>query len=280
MNFLILLILISLPVFSSETCQDPTQDMQTIDGIAMPKGPLKGQCVATNEGRPVEEIERSENTLIVKNVSHNSGFVVAKINLDDIQDAIFQLEKFPPEWLAAHTQLRIRFKSESVKLAASEEDLDNGKLISSTKDLIVTNEALGVKGFVYALVPGAMDNYLIATRITTLQEKIRIMIHRDHHTVKQFLLNLTPDEITELLIATIYKAKNEAYSVMYNTLKKNCATDIFKLIDDSLKTSTPQRNISNFYETLSFLPIIAPNILKDSGLLEAPFQDLNDEIKN
>lgn len=267
---LLSILLISSSLFASDKCLDPTQEMRSIPGRAIHKGPLKGQCLATDEGRPIELVEKNNQILVLNQFQHNNEFVTASVDLSDIQDAIFQLEKFPPEWLAAHTQLRIRFKTPSVQL------FKNGKALGSVRDLIITNEALGVKGFVYNLVPGAMNNYVILTRITSLDEKIRTMITRDRHTVKQIKLNLTVPEIKKLIEDTLVKAKEENWDVMYNTLTKNCATDIFMLINQSLEN----RSIPNYYETISFLPIMAPKILKDSGLIDEEMIDLNAEIAN
>ena len=64
---------------------------------------------------PVELIAKTDDTLTLANVMSGGQHGTLVLHPGDLISTIFQLEKFDPKWIAAHTQLRLSFKKDSLK---------------------------------------------------------------------------------------------------------------------------------------------------------------------
>jgi|GEM_PF-3739835 len=83
--------------------------------------------------------EFDEGRLIVANLEHQGAFHLASLNIDSISKIIFQIERFPPEWIAAHTQLRLQFKdNDAVKLF---DQTNPGVVVAELKEIVMSVEA-------------------------------------------------------------------------------------------------------------------------------------------
>lgn len=195
-----LVILTSAEPFAGEPCA-PVNDPFAPSGI-MPSGPHQGTCLKIHEARSYRfiteeefkkatfaaEVSFSTNSTFFANVQHEGAFWLGVMDEDSISDVVFQVERFPPEWIAAHTQLRFNFRpGKGMKLYSQ---TDGGKTTSFLREVILTVEAVGyIGGPEYDLIKGMKGRYGLAKRIVSLRDKYLHMIVNQDHTVNQYRLN-------------------------------------------------------------------------------------------
>lgn len=290
----------------------------------MPRGIYQGQCINSCHQRSLRRLSAAEaaeygiepEAIAVANVSHQNQFWVAKILPNSVAEVIYQLENFPSPIPAAHTQLRFRFSPGSEVLLIPQIPGSPQSPVQ-LKDLIFSVEAVAVVGGNFDLVAGFFDNFAIAYRLVSLESRVQRMIIQDGHKVQQIQLNLTPTQRNQLLLNAITKSHQAGLTQMYNSLSRNCTTEVFRIIDQTIGyhraphseeeifINAPtgeqismlfangilnQQAINQFLADslddtkLEFLqehiPNISPNALQRRGIKGMAIADLNDELKN
>lgn len=242
----------------------------------MPAGPFKNKCLKSNQRRnfyllsPYQGLEMgytdaitNEKDPIIANISHDDRFVVAQIPIRAINRIVFQMERFAPEWIAAHTQLRFDFDT-YIELR----DQKNPKvIIGKTKSLVFSVEAVPmVEGPGYDLVKGTKGFYGLGYRMTSLEQKYQDVVVKEKNTVNQFLLNFSKIEsqqiFKQILHNYFHPTLKGGYHEMYHTLKRNCTNVLFELFDQYL-----MKNRGIFHRATTSIPVISKTTLDLRELL-------------
>ncbi|BAI92486.1 hypothetical protein NIES39_L03290 [Arthrospira platensis NIES-39] len=207
----------------------------------MPQGIHQGKCINSCHQRSLRRLSAAEaaeygiepQAIAVANVSHQNQFWVAQILPNSVAEVIYQLENFPSPIPAAHTQLRFRFSPGSEVLLIPQIPGSHQSPVK-LQDLIFSVEAVAVVGGNFDLVAGFFDNFAIAYRLVSLESRVQRMIIEDGHQVQQIQLNLTPAQKNQLLLNAITKSQQAGLTQMYNTLNRNCTTEVFRIIDQTI----------------------------------------------
>ncbi len=258
-------------------------------------GKFKGECLDTSKIRSYQQLFRDNtpdgdfiryllgDNVVIANVLHQNKFYLAVINPKAISNIYFQVEKFAPEWLAAHTQIRFQFdKRHPVLLLDQKFPLIPEAMV---QDLVLSVEAVFLNdGPKYDLWKGLHGYYGLAHRLVTLEQRYDEAIRDQGHTVNQYLLN--PNK--ELVLGQEKSWKGEFFHVLieemhhpkmdgvYHTLKVNCTNELFKGMDKFFEIKgKPGKGLGATW------PVFAPGALKRRGYIESkkPGVSLNDEFE-
>lgn len=248
----------------------------------MPKGPHAGKCLDVREKLSAHQLNdfeaqayggQAKGRMLVGNFFHEGRFYVASVPIDDIEDVIVQVEHFEPELVAAHTQLRFRFRQD-VKL------LPDGP---SLRDVIVSVEYLAPPNVPYDLFKGLSD-FALVHRILSLQTKFAYMVTKQHHHVDQYRLALYQHEKTAIFEEAIALSDRDGLATMYHTIERSCTTELFRAIDLGLDKnlrwnslsrwakarlvlSTPGRSVKRAIDNR--MPVLTRRGLDSRGLLDS-----------
>lgn len=234
----------STPLQTSEKCKFLGDDYEA--KVLLPSGQHRGECADTTSARSVvwkNEADRlGSDTFSVANVGHEQSFWIAEIPRNGVEDVIFHMEKFPAAVPAAHTQIRLRYKEGSpVRLR---HQFDSSRT-AQVRDIVLSVEAIGQKGWTYDLIRGMKNEYLTAYRIVSLTDKFNWMVVTQKHDVIQWPLNLTEEQKQSILPAYLARAHREKMNASYHTINRNCTNELFRVMDSTLR-----------YGGLSALPIL------------------------
>ncbi|MEY4064155.1 MAG: hypothetical protein RIR26_363 [Pseudomonadota bacterium] len=234
----------STPLSTSEKCTFLGDEYES--KVLLPKGQHKGECVDTTSARSVilkeSPNQKDSEFFTVANVGHEKTFWIAEIPKNGVEEVVFQMEKFPAPIPAAHTQLRLRFKEGSpVKLT---HQIESGRT-AQVRDIVLSVEAIGQKGWTYDLMRGMKDEYLTAYRIVSLRDKYNWMVVTQKHDVVQWPLKLSDQQKQAILPAFLAKATREGMNAIYNTITRSCTNELFRVMDSTLD-----------YGALRMLPIL------------------------
>ncbi|MEO0445277.1 MAG: DUF4105 domain-containing protein [Verrucomicrobiota bacterium] len=252
-------LLLSSPASSfAETCVDPVSG-QRMKGRPFPwfgsnarQNRNAGKCLSTH-ATPMEVTrELGGDVVHLSGVTHwTSGrqvHGVAVVPLRQARDLIFQMERFPPERIAAHTQVRVSFPRRSIKWYASPGDLTRGKIGDRLSDLVFSVEAWWVQGDEYSLLRGTKNHFTMVFRGVSLESKVQSMIREKEHTVEQWKLTATPHQIEQFIRGFADRSQEASGKIPYHTVRVNCTTEPFSLLESVLnqKIRTPLLPVRSF----------------------------------
>ncbi len=234
---------------------------------------FSGQCIDSKRFRPaiITSLKKSEY-LVFENYLHKNKYWKARLSKKAVVEAIYvQVIRFNivSGITAGHVQLRVKFASHS------EIELTSESKSIKVDDIIVSYEAARPKGIDYNFALGVVDNYLLVGRVASGDQ--RLLEYSKENKTEQYKLNLSQEESLKLLLSALESSHNNKFKKFYNTLKPNCTTEIFDLIDQlpsqKLKGTVP------FLTMISNDPVAGPTIqaLSERGILEKRFADLRDE---
>jgi hypothetical protein len=137
-------------------------------------------------------------------------------------------------YTAAHGQLRLQF-SEAVQLV----DPNNVEHRSSLSEIVLSVHAVspGIAPDTYDPLKGLQNEYGTALGVYSLDDKVNQAITRhvqegkDPSRVRQYLLTISPEAIDAALKAYFAKARSVFEKLPYNTLTRNCGSEIFEVLD-------------------------------------------------
>lgn len=222
----------------------------------------------------MKQIAKPDQSQFIANIQTDGDFWVGVLPKDSVKDVIFQVEHFPPEIVAAHTQLRFQFKPGRAMKIFSQ--TDTTKPPRELKEIIISVEAVPFKGGPeYDLYKGTKGYFGLAKRMVALKDKARYMTFDQDHTVDQFRLAFTAKETNELFQSTIKYLHDPEMTGIYHTLDVNCTNALFESLDLYLKRS---RGLVT--RAITALPIFAEKALKSRGLLgkKSKMPNLKDEL--
>ena len=248
------------------------------DGPGIAKGSRKGHCIDTVQALPVQILSRSDDTLVLKNVkSKGMHGVLVMHPTKDLVETIFHRERFAPKWIAAHTQVRLKFKTGSLHWYKSEADLRNVGIPDHVfSDLLLSIEAVGEEGYQYGLLEGAENHFALVYHAINQDDKVKSSINEEHNTINQWAFNFSRQQGIEFLNRFIARSEKKGLNEMYNTITKNCTNELFRTLNAMAEKPS---HFSHFDLGRSSLPIIAPGILQSHGFIpEKAMLDLNVEV--
>lgn len=281
MTQLILSLLFSLSTFAAHPCATDALDPFDPKEVAVvAAGKYKGQCqdsahkrtaflLTETQAAPFYQLAdqtQNRDLIAVANISHNDQFWVALIPVSSAERLFVQMERFPPKWIAAHTQIRLQFSgSESVILVPQSKK--NKSPITHTKDLVFSSEFNAPAGVNYDLIKGLntySPHFAINHRVLSLQEKVNKIVIEEKHQVEQFPLNLTQTEIKTFLKNWFARSAKEKMSSMYSTLTCSCTTELYRVLDESVDYK--KRGMKK-PKSVGRIPVLTESDLKSRKLL-------------
>jgi hypothetical protein len=281
--FFLALFLLSLSAAVSradDSCVcNPADPFDPRSDAIMPAGPYKGQCQDSCVKRSMRPLTDDESRayggptpgyVFAANTQIEGRFYVAKIPVNGVKDVIAQVEHFPPEAIAAHTQLRFQFKDrvELLPQAAGSKDP-----VVYTRDLVFSGEYAAPQHVPFDLVKGELNHFAINYRLMDLKFKYDYMVERQGHRVDQYRLKLSRGEKSGMLKGAFGIATKAGMHTMYNTLANSCTTEMFHVIDLGLdKRIHPGPGRLGRAEeavALNRMPIWSPAGLRKRGIIDA-----------
>lgn len=196
----------------------------------MPRGPFAGNCLNVEERRNLILLNEDKDIYEIANFYHNEKFYRALVPKGEIfERAILQVEYFPPEVIAAHTQMRFDLK-EGKKITLIGQNNTNQNEVIDLNSLIISFEA--VRSYAnpkYDLLKGLMDHFGMGARIFSLQTSYQKIVKDQGHKNDQVVLDFTSEELPRLFKYYIDRGhENKDHGEMYNTLTSNCTTEIYE----------------------------------------------------
>ncbi|NBW81288.1 DUF4105 domain-containing protein [bacterium] len=241
----------------------------------LPKGDNAGQCYDTRKARSLVQLTEEQaqkyggaakDVLAVANISHKGKFYVGHIPLAGLKNAIFHLEYFPASVPAGHTQLRLQF-DDKMPVTLVSQSTSEPTTVVRVNDLVMSVEALGQPGYQYDIFKGMDDQFGAVYRLTSLEEKYDHMVRKQNHRVEQWMLNMTPAELSTVLEKFVAKSEERGMNSMYHTIKLNCTNEIMAAIDDGMDYSLREKFGKFTAKTTDFYPNVIRISLIKRGLL-------------
>jgi uncharacterized protein DUF4105 len=237
---------------------------------AMVGGRFRGRCLDTREQRSAVLLrDRSgARKVVLANLRHADRFWIAEVGPEALEDVIFQTEYFPAVVPAAHVELRFRFRpGQGPRLTPQVPD--DGTAPVRIDDLVFSVEAVSlVDGEPYDLVKGLFGHFGTAYRLVSLDDRRRDMVVKQRHRVTQLRLRLTPRQERAVLAHTLHLSDQSGMRVVYNTATRNCASELFRVIDRAVPLPPARRALAWGGGFLRSIPTAAEQALALRGLLE------------
>lgn len=233
--------------------------------IAMPSGPLEGECIYTEKQRPVKILFKKPDALnpdsfsyIFANFKHQGAYWIAELKSDAVKQVFFEEQKILGVDTLRHA--RLRFKLEKPLRLLWKQDarlLDNQTLLQKTNeaaleeisDIIISVEGgrtLNTRDVNWSPNEPA-DSYplvaIVTSAITLETEANQGPLHAQHEINFQKYLqeSETSSELSsKLLVSMINYSDKIGFSRIYHIAKRNCTTEALFVIDDLLKDRYPE----------------------------------------
>lgn len=265
-SILLLATVFASTLWSKEGCDDP-QDPFSPNAV-MTAGKHAGKCIDISEIRSFSILSENAEGTTIANISHRQSFWIGHFPKDlRLDRVIFQLERFDPTWIAAHTQLRLKF-SAPITLV----NQVDSSLVDQIDEIIISVEAVQyVGGPDYGLVRGVRNNFAAAYRLVSLEDKTYHSVVTENNPVNQWLLRIDHNARQKLWQAVLSK-NDPNITHMYHTLNFNCTNRLFEMLDEALghRNRLHQRPMTT-------LPILSTNLLQQRRLIERRLPDLQEE---
>ena len=196
----------------------------------MPKGPFAGNCLNVEERRNFKLLEETEKDYTIANFYHNEKFWIAIIPKGEVfKRTILQVEYFPPEFLAAHTQMRFDLK-EGKKITLIGQNETNKNEVVDLNSLVISFEA--VRTYLnpkYDLLKGLLNHFAMGARMFSLQTSYEKIVNKQGHKNDQVVIDFNSEELPRLFKYYIQRGnQNVNHDEMYNTLTNNCTTEAYE----------------------------------------------------
>ena len=251
-------------------------------------GPHAGLCVDTANVRSFRRLSRAEVEKIpvlggydvtqfdfFANVQHLNNFWIAAIpNSNRISRIVFQAEHFPPEAIAAHTQLRVDFYPGREPMLYLQTDLTRPPV--KMNSLVVSNEAAKVRGGPdFNLVTGIESYFAFGKRIISLPD---VVAHTQsvQHWTEQYELRFPSDQRRDdLLDFALDYFSDPEMNTIYNTIFHNCSNSLYEAFD-----AYTGRTRGDWDRAQTTLPLAFRSSLHERGMIDdqSELPSLNEEF--
>ena len=264
--------------------QDPFEP-----NASLTSGLHEGECVRTESFRSYRILSEAEVNQIpafktfsyqhyyfIANLQHDHAFWVAVFERSkSVKRYLFQAEHFPPEWLAAHTQLRVDFAAGKEPFLFLQTNFNRAPLRISS--FVLSNEAVPYRGGPdFNIYYGIRDYYAFGNRLMSLDDIVE-KTKKTHHTTEQFELRFNQDaDINAFLNFDLMKFHDPEISSIYHTLYHNCSNSLFESFDEFLAKDRSRRD-----RIETTLPLTFKDSLKLRGLIDENSEQktLNEEFE-
>lgn len=239
-------------------------------------GAHEGECIDTANYRSYRALTATDVTRfprlaaldleklqLIANVQHLGKFWVAAIpKRDRVARIIFQAEHFPPEWVAAHTQMRIDFRAGQEPLLFLQTDLAAAPV--KMNSLILSNEAIPIRGGPsFNLYTGVLEYFGFGRRLVSLPDMVE-KIRQVKHWTEQYELRFKDEDRREAYFdfALGFFADPEMKH-MYHTIYANCSNSLYESYD-----AFAGRPRGTWDRTQTTLPLTFRWALKKRGMID------------
>lgn len=261
--------IIAQPDASCAKSSDPNEGASRFTAVS---SKYSGQCVDTARFRAIKNLRIEGNEVTLNNYQHENKFWEARFSLapENIEAVYLQIVRFPVLGVveAGHAQTRFKLKN-PVQLVSQAQPGQT----ATAADLVISFEATFPEGQSYNFALGALNNYGLVARILSTAQK---RLNSPTAPFEQYELNITADEKSQLLKLGLDRAFSISDKHPYNTLRPNCVSESFDLIDklDRLKGKYP-----SFLTVISNDPVAQPaiNALSQRQILKQRVQNYEEE---
>jgi hypothetical protein len=197
------------------------------------------------------------DTYLIANFYHKGSFYIARINKKAVENIYFEIAYFPPvimkKYLAAHNFLRIETKEETpVELVAPMPDVDQLEMLSRSDEenalaLLPNINIIPVRNFgisseaqwvvddkkkAYGLMRGKKGAFIQIIRFVAFEERLKGFF-KNGYQIRQFKINKN-ENFDKVIDVAIKKSQQDGIGELYDTIKYNCSTQAFDIIEESL----------------------------------------------
>lgn len=233
-----------------------------------------GQCLDTDRFRAAQVLLESGEFVQFGNYLHQDQYWTATVNKAAVIEQVYlQVVRFTVAGgvVAGHAQYR-------VKMAPGHEiQLQAGGKTSTTNDVIISFEAARPKDISYNFAHGMADNYILVGRVASGEQRAKE--YGEDFTIEQYKMTLPAADQMTFLIQGLKASEKRGYATFYDTLKPNCTTEVFDIIDQ-LPSQRSKRNEA-FLTVISNDPVVGPTIegLVERDLFGGCAPNLRDELQ-
>ncbi len=296
--------------FDPQCQQDPLDPFEVSSRLAS----APHHCLETRLKRGVVAVDPSGHLVAVEalaaeaarvvhlaNFHHNGVFWLVRLPLKNISRIIWHTEYWNPDLPApfdtAHSQIRIEL-SKPLELLRPTSGAMKGHLqiepqapgVSEVRNLIFTADASGSPGESVDIVKAQFGGYVLLRGVKSLQQRAKEMFLDEHVTyrIAQFELPLTQEEQSAFVLDFFRRAQGDWLHIregskqsLYNTLKKNCATELNASVDTALGGLISGK-LKGFWEKLlCFNPTVLERaLLRNEKVVSLPDMQVDPELKD
>ncbi len=178
---------------------------------------------------------------IFANFYKDKRFYIAKVNKKSFERVDWMIEDFGNSNPLSHTFLRFKLKpNEKIILY---EQSPEGHLQKEVlkEDIAVSIDGVGGYGFDAVLPLKGMNNhYVLAYRFMPISEKGKIAIQKLGRSITFIPLKADPARVFETILK---ESTRSQLKIAYNTLDKNCTSEVYRLLVLSEKNKVINNNM-------------------------------------
>lgn len=235
--------------------------------------PFANQCINSVRFRPILNFSMNQDTATFKNYHHNNTYwnATVPVKKGSVKKVYFHILRFPVmgSIIAAHTQMRFVLEKDAIQLEREGQT-------TTSNDVLISYEAGFPKDVSYNFAVGGIAAYASLVKVMSTTQKQN---DNPNNPLEQYELDLTDEEKTQLLRDSLQFSSNLGMKEFYNTLRPNCTTAAFDLIDALPRF---KGKYTPFLTSLAVTdPIAGPSIeaLLTRKLISSRAQDFPDEVK-
>lgn len=270
----------------AETCEiDPNDGFDT--GHIMQAAHYRGICADTHDKRPAKILSEDQNWITFANLRHDGRWWTAKLSKTAVDRVILDIHQLSLPFFihAAHSELRFILKKGSEMQLKAQSPSPGKPDIDVLGDFMWSMEYVAPKGVAYNAFVGLTEAFDAVDRIVSTQEQALEQLKSTRHPVQQWELKLNqPEDGDELLQKAIHLSEAKGYSQIYSTLKLNCNSALFELLDmlPDKAPNVPAYEV-HWYQSLRNLHSQYADVLRERHLIsqlsdEPNLPTLNDEL--
>lgn len=242
--------------------------------LTMPFGPTQGQPITTRDWRPIQRLAETGEGLWVAHYKHGGLYGYALIPSSQLEAAAFVLDLGPD---FSHAMLKLTFSESSpILFYRPSADGQCGEPVE-IRDTVVSIDAFWSRHDRFGIFPGLLPNrYAQAYRWMSAEQAARSSVQASGRTLSAYRLDLNSTELTRLINNAVDNSISRTFYGPYHTAFKNCSTQLFRLLDQSLDAH-PIRNIRSWINRpYEIKPEWAITKLSAVGLiqLDSPFNSV------
>ena len=207
----------------------------------MTVGEYKGQAMDTHIKRPAKVVYEDNKKILFANFRDGREFHQAHLDKDGIEDVYFRINRFPSGVKGitpAHTLLYFKMKPGAelvLEGARNSPDLSNPNRVS---EFVLSVDFAAPHDVKYEMGKSAKPNYMTVMNFSSAAD-YSLRGADPNFAVEYLKLNLSAKEKRDLIEEAVHRSQERGYNYAYDLLTYNCTTEIFNLLDSTVKYATP-----------------------------------------